>query len=347
MVERKLFLLCFHGGYYGGKMRKIYKLNEADIKINGRHRFTESGALEINWSASGFEMNFKAERVNVLFVPDYVEDQVCYIGVYLDGGMIQKFPIVSGAETLMVENISSGEHHLKLVKLSEGNRILKIESIELVGDDAELLSKPEYSTRFEFLGDSITCGFGDIAEQDMPVFLTRDEDVTKTYAYLTAEHFNAELRIEAYSGQGIVRNCNGRVDYPIPHFFSHELRRVDEAHDFDSWTPDVVVINAGTNDCGGRVTDDEFHDGAKAFLCHIREVYPKAQIVWIYGMMGLRYEKVIASVVEELCDSNIHFLPVESISREMNEVGAVGHPNEKGQKRAAQALISKISELIG
>lgn len=327
-------------------MRNIYKMNEIDIKINGRHRISDDGILEFNWSASGFEMNFEAEIINVCFCQNHTDNDVCYMGVYLDGVRIQKFPVVTGTETLMIEDIPSGEHHLKLVKLSEGNKIIKIASVELIGDLPKVLKAPEYPCKFEFLGDSITCGFGDIAERGFGVFRTRDEDVTKTYAYLTAAHFNADIRIEAYSGQGIVRNCNGIVDYPIPHFFSHRLRKCDEVHDFESWIPNVLVINAGTNDNGGKVTDEEFFIGAENFLTHVVKAYPQTQVIWLYGMMGLKYEKVIDAVVKKMNNPKIHFLPVAPISAEKDEVGAIGHPNEKGQKRAAESLIMKINEIL-
>ena len=106
------------------------------------------------------------------------------------------------------------------------------------------------------------------------------------------------------------------------------------------------MINAGTNDNGGRVTDEDFYRESDKFLSRVREVYPDAQIIWLYGMMGLRYKAVLDKVISEKNDPKMHFLPVACITDEADEKGAVGHPNEKGQKRAAKALIEKISSLI-
>ena len=323
-------------------MKLTYNFRELPAKILGRHAFTDSGALIVSWSAGGFEFGFEAERIRIQLVPDYSADQPCYLGVFLDGKRVMKFAVTTGAEMIMLEDIGSGEHNLRVVRLSEGDCPLKFESVTLSGDDVKLLPPPEYDLRFEFLGDSITCGYGDIADPSVNCFCTCDEDTTRTYAYLTAEHFGAEIRVEAISGQGIVRNCNGDVDRPIPVFFERGLRNGSEKHDFSSWTPDFVVVNAGTNDAGGRVTDEEFYLGAYLFLSRIRAVYPAAKIVWVYGMMNRKYEKVLGGLISSMNDPKLFFLPLETIYAGENEVGAVGHPNERGQRRAADALIKLI-----
>lgn len=327
-------------------MRKTYRFSELDAAVHGRHEYTDSGALALSWSASGFEMNFSAERVIIKFVPDYCDDQPCYIALELDGERRQKFAVSTGAEVVMLEDIPAGVHRLSVVKLSEGAFPLKFETLELVGGDCSILPPPEYSLRFEFLGDSITCGFGDIAEPTSPAFLTSEEDATRTYAYLTSRHFGAEIRVEAISGQGIVKNCNGDEGTRIPCFFERELVSSRAPHDFSEWVPQLVVINAGTNDNGGRVSDEDFADGADRFLSRIREVYPKAQIVWLYGMMGLRYDKTLEKVVAEKNDPRIHYLRVEPVSAASGETGTYSHPNEKGQLRAARELIKLVEKLI-
>lgn len=326
-------------------MRKTYTFRDLPIKVNGRHIYTDTGALALNWSASGFEMNFSAERVNINFVPDYRADQPCYLGVFLDGKRLPKFVVTTGAETLMIEDIPAGEHHLRIVKLSEGDRLLKFETLELVGDDPVILPPPEYKLRFEFLGDSITCGYGDIADSGFPVFRTRDEDTTRTYAYLTAARFGADIRVEAVSGQGIVHACSGEVGYRVPEFFEHELRQVRDPHDFSSWTPDVLVINAGTND-GGPTSLEDFEVGADKFLTRVREVYPDTQVIWLYGMMGNKFDGVLDRVIKAKNDPKLHYLPTADTTPEAGEKGAVGHPNEKGQSRVAYELTAFISKLL-
>ena len=155
-----------------------------------------------------------------------------------------------------------------------------------------------------------------------------------------------DIRVEAISGQGIIKNCAGEVGFRIPDFFPVETRHGREEHDFTSWVPDIVVVNAGTNDCGGGVPDDEFRDGAGKFIEHIREVYPKAEIFWVYGMMGLRYDAVLSSVISDIQkrDSHVHYVPVRPIYEMKDETGSCGHPNLNGQAHAAGILIDAICD---
>ena len=142
-----------------------------------------------------------------------------------------------------------------------------------------------------------------------------------------------------------MKNCHGEVGYRIPEFFGHELRHVSDPHDFSAWIPDVVVINAGTND-GAFTSLEEFEKGSDEFLTRVREVYPDSEVIWLYGMMGLKFKDVLDRVITAKNDPKLHFLPVNVITDAADEKGAVGHPNEKGQKRAANSLIALISELI-
>ena len=63
-------------------------------------------------------------------------------------------------------------------------------------------------------------------------------------------------------------------------------------------------------------------------------------------MMNRKYERVLDSLIKSMNDPKLFFLPLETIYVKENEVGAVGHPNERGQRRAADALIKLIEGLI-
>lgn len=329
-------------------MKITETLEALEKTLYGRSVY-ENGALALCWSLSGFEIRFRAERLELHFVPDYKADQPCYVKLVLDGCDERKYAISTGAEVILLENIHDGEHTLRFYRLSEGDRPIKLSKLTLSGDDCAILPAPKPSElRFEFFGDSITCGFGDMAGREDNVFTTYQEDPTRTYAFLTAKAFGADIRVEAISGQGIVKNCNGEVGYRIPEFFGHETRVGREPHDFTRWIPQAVIINAGTNDNGGRVPDEEFRREAGRFIDHIREVYPQAWIFWVYGMMGQRYDAVLGSLFNEksASDKRLRYVPVKPIYDYPDETGAVGHPNEKGQARAAGILIEAINQAL-
>ncbi|MCI8387811.1 MAG: SGNH/GDSL hydrolase family protein [Clostridiales bacterium] len=327
-------------------------IEQLEKNVYGRTKYN-NGALELCWSLSGFEFSFVADRVELHFVSDfslesdgYLKEQPCYVKVVIDGKYESKYSIKTGAEVIMIENLENTAHTLRLYKLSESNCPIKAASVVLEGnDDTVVLPAPQKpELRFEFFGDSITCGYGDIASSNVGAFYTYQEDATKTYAYMTAKAFDADIRVVAISGQGIISNCHGEPGYRIPEFFEHEMRIGHEPHDFASWVPHVVVVNAGTNDMGGRVPDDVFKAGTDKFVDRIREVYPDTHIFWVFGMMGNRYDAVLASLFKEKgkVDSKLHYVPIQKIYDFKDECGANGHPNVKGQTRAADILIEAI-----
>ena len=328
-------------------MRNCISLEMLAKTLYGRSVYTD-GALSLCWSLSGFGIRFEAEGAILHFVPDYRADQPVYVLVTLDGRET-KYAIVDGKEKILLEHLGEGVHTLEFRRLSEGEAPLKVAALELVGENTSVQEPPALpALRLEFLGDSITCGYGNLAEQGSRVFNTFEEDPTKAYAGLTAAALGADIRDVSISGQGIVKNCNGDIGTPIPVFFHWDSRRGRETHDFTSWVPHAVIVNAGTNDCGGKVTDDEFRAGSEAFLRDIRAQYPDAHIFWAYGLMGLRYDAVLREVIEKLsaADKKMHYVPIRPIWEFPDETGANGHPNVKGHTRGAAVLAEAIREAM-
>ncbi len=316
-------------------------------KQMGRISLTDDGVL-CDWSASGFSVNVRANGAVLDFAP-YHADQPVYIAVYIDGA--KQIHALSDCVTRVVVPMTDGTHTLTVLRLSEGNAPLYCKSLRLSspfgGDVPTLLAPPaEKSRRIVFFGDSITCGYGNAAEETSP-YLTSEQDPTEAYAWKCAELLDADAELVSISGQGIVRNCNGVVDTPIPTFFGWQSRHLRTQHDFSA-DIDFVVVNAGTNDNGGGVTDEEFHDGAKAFLFDLRAHYPRAKLVWYYGLMGVRYDVVLRALEEELSETEAAFayLPVRPISRPAGEIGAVWHPSVEGDARGATELAAALYRMM-
>ena len=319
----------------------------ASCKQMGRISLTDDGIL-CDWSAAGVSVNVTAAWAVFDFAP-YRADQPVYIAVYADG--VKQIHALGGDCCRVVVPMTAGTHTLTVLRLSEGAVPLYCTGLRLAsaetGDVPALLPPPaNKSCRVVFFGDSITCGFGNTGETTSP-YLTSEQDPTEAYAWRCADLLGADAELVSISGQGIVRNCNGDVDTPIPTFFGWQSRHLRTAHTYPDGA-DIVVINAGTNDCGGRVTFEEFRDGAKAFLLDLRAHYPRAKLVWCYGLMGLYYDGVLRALAEELSDTDAAFtyLPVSPIAGARGEVGAVGHPSVEGDVRGAAELAAALYRMV-
>ena len=153
----------------------------------------QDGALALYWPNSGFSVRFRAHSAIVSFKP-FTSGAPLYLKAFLDG-KAAKYSVTTGAEKLLFEALDDGEHTLTLLRVAESITSLYIESITLLGENAAFLDPPEErQRRIEFFGDSITCGYGVLAEPSVTGYTTFEQDSTMAYAYMTAEKLQASGR---------------------------------------------------------------------------------------------------------------------------------------------------------
>ena len=339
---------------YIAKNMNIGEISDS-ITLHGRVNFSaEDGSLHLPWSASGFSLRFKGEAVAVSFLeflstnaPDAGEDERrLAVLLEIDGDRHKSY--VSGKSAVVfADGLTSGEHTLRLLKLTESAEPLRVSEVQIYGVEPTLLSPPTVpSRRIEFIGDSITCGYGVWGTRDG--FVPFEEDPTVAYAFLTGESLHADTRLISWSGRGIVRAWDGGFGNRFADFFLRS-ERTEGTHDFSPWQPDVVVINGGTNDGNsGVVSDEEFEVGVEELYRLVRSVYPRAEILYFYGAMGLKYDAVFRRVVARLGseDSALHYLATSPIVAEDGELGAIGHPSARCHLRLAAELSPAVESLL-
>ena len=209
----------------------------------------------------------------------------------------------------------------------------------------------------EFIGDSITCGYGVESDSPSEPFMTSTENFSKSYAYLAAKSLGADYTTCCYSGYGIVSGYTGDGNINANELLPdcYELSSKFDDYGTDWAFPeqcDVVVINLGTNDFNYvsqdlEVRGSEFVDSYKTFLKTVREKRPNAAIICTVGSMGGDdvYE-LIEQAVAELNDEKItsYFSQPQSMRDGM---GANGHPSKRTQQNSADILADKIRKVLG
>lgn len=325
------------------------KLAECEmIRIRGRHT-VKDGCLAFDWTNSGFAFNFSGVGF-IISLGEYAADAPAYVRITVDGSFTQRLAVVNGSEKLIIEGLPDKRHRAEVLKITEGEPLLKFDTLTLLGNGATLRNPPLNSPRrIEFIGDSITCGYGVHGSSADTTYFTYQQDGTYAYAGLTAEKFGADARYIAISGKGIVCNCDGdRTDATGGEYYNLVSRSSKEICN-DGWVADVVVINLGTNDCGGPAPDDEFALATKDLIAKVRARYPECHIIWMYGLMSNLYAETLRKTVREVArtDKKVHFLHVESIFGNDTEMGANGHPNVRASIRASALLYKKIRSVTG
>lgn len=111
--------------------------------------------------------------------------------------------------------------------------------------------KPAPVRKIEFIGDNVTCAFGNEgSSSDVKTRFSmkgRMENVHNGYACILARMFGAEAHVLAWSGKGVHSNS---ADWGpnMPSLWKNTIASREDAWDMSSWRPDVVIVNLGAND---------------------------------------------------------------------------------------------------
>jgi hypothetical protein len=269
-----------------------------------------------------------------------------YFHVVVDGkpgGIALSFV---GAPPIFVENLEPGEHVIELFKNTEprwGTTTFDGFQLEAGGKLLPLPKRPE--RRIEFYGDSITCGYGNLADDPQDPFEAVTECGYLAYGALTARALEAEYSCVAYSGIKVWK------DHSLPTMFDQTLcGRNSPKWDFSIWVPQAVVINLCTNDFDGETPDEAGWTKAYAeFIGAIRKKYPDCHVFCALGTMmdGQPLETVrgyLQRMVERLGaagTANLHLVEMPPQKAE-NGYGANGHPSAKTHAIMAEQLTHEI-----
>jgi lysophospholipase L1-like esterase len=146
----------------------------------------------------------------------------------------------------------------------------------------ELLPVPPLpERRLMFIGDSITCG--EYVERLPPEDDTtpRATNATRSYAMLLAHWLGAQVHLVCYGGRGIMRDWSGKTDTnTAPVFFPRAMPDdPGSSWDHSRYSPDVIVINFGTDLDPGLPDEAKFADAYTAFVEQVRAAHPHAFIL--------------------------------------------------------------------
>ena len=360
-----------------GADRDFYEADDVNVRLLGRTYYSDSeDALFAANSASGVEFYVTGTQVtfNITVMGEPVR-----VGVYVNDKLVQRGMLYGNTGTKekcsLKVPLSGGRSKVKLIKLSEAQQsTMTIDSIE-TDKDAALTPTPENSRKIEFIGDSITCGYG----IDQPLydpytgaysyFSTSTEDASKTYAYQLGEMFDADTSLFCASGYGVWCFYSGSRELVIPRFYEKcspavkssgsgvqyfEMNTVD--WDFSEYEPQCIVINLGTNDWTYlQYRYDElynFTDSYKELLTMVRKNNPKAKVICTVGICGDGIFPQIEQAVEDYKtsadDSEVYTLRLGTMTENGESYGVDYHPMLATNKRVANdELAPFIADITG
>lgn len=282
-----------------------------------------------------------------------------YYLVIVDGKESRvKVELAPNAESVnsitLATGLERGSHTFKVYRQTELNfGYDNLISVTMNGVPTE---RPADSARYiEFLGDSITAGFGNLtvrADEKEPSCPEKSSG-TDTYAFKTAKALGADISAVAQSGLAYSYG----LYYPIADYWTKISWARKSLGDYQCQRqPDVVVISLGTNDHNyykqHDITEEQLYQVAYDLIKLVRESRPDSKIVWYYGLMGTGYDDAAGKRVKDYLaqaiednggkKANIYLC----LSTFTCYDGGGWHPDQAGHEKAAAELTAFIEKII-
>lgn len=318
--------------------------NRSKVKVIGRSSVVSDG-ITCDFTAAGIEFKVNASGIVNLKLTATAET---YFTVIVDGVRAsERYRVGSGTATLAVAELeSAGEHTISVLRQTEPQRSLCV--LNSLSFRGTLLDAPADNTRYiEFIGDSITCGAGNlISDTSANANLAIHQDGTQAFSYLTAKALGADYSIVGCSGIGVTYGYRTFTENEFYTKLSY-YRSLTDSY-VPTRVPDAVVINLGTNDknktASSGFVEADFKADVEELIELIRATYnTDVPIIWTYNMMNGGYIDEISAVITALGGESAGLYTCE-LNR--NTEGAGYHPVVSAHVTASETLGNFIAGKI-
>ena len=345
----------------------VIKPSNPDIVYTGRISFTNPDRPAWNYPGVQIMAAFEGTSLRMLAKP-----RSGYFMAQID--QAEPFKVAFRGERDSVVTLATalpeGRHLVRLMYVIEGYEFFPEFWGFVLDEGRQLVEAPLLPSRkIEFIGNSITCGYGNEGLKKEEGFDYATENHYYSYASITARNLHAQHWVVARSGIGAYRNYDGpktgNPDSNMPVQYEYtgyawkpELRKeptfLQEKWDFNRYQPDVVCINLGTNDLSTPNYDlSLLKQGYQKLLKMVRQHNPKAKIVFLTGSMLYHQELQLAKqLLDEVTaeaqkagDKEVYRFDMAPINGN-KYYGNDWHPNIYQDEKMANELTPYLRQLM-
>lgn len=365
----------------------MINIKKEQIKWYGRN-FDYEGIRYFDYSNSGFEFCFKGKKAVCKILSDsenWSKENQGVLAVYISHlksaseysgtSFWEHFPQDFSTKIFLQKKendivlFESEKEEIVLI------RVLKISeaafgyagfaSLEL---DGKLIKKNyaklenSNNLKIEFIGDSITCGYGIEGIWMKDTFTTLQERSDKAYAFKTAKGLGAEFQCVSWSGIGLIsKYVDESINVPdttitMPLLWPYTDKSASlrlgiepELWNESRFSPDIVVINLGTNDAS-FVRDQEdrrvlYVHNLRVLIEEVHRRSPKAKICCCLGIMGQALCDSVKEAVQLFSKDfpSVQIKAVEfPVQLDEDGIAADWHPSEKSHSKIANIMINEL-----
>jgi len=344
------FLLELNSCLTNNDKSTFYSADDSKIQYIGRVDF--SNPLKPKMWASGAYVVIKFSGT---FCDLTINDEVIYGSVHnyleikIDDQPSFRIQLKNKENKIaLAKNLPKGEYTVVICKNTE----FENGYLEVIGFTCEKLLPPpaKQKRKMEFIGDSITCGFGsdesEIKCDDKNAQWYDQHNAYMAYGPIAARSLNAQYHLSAVSGIGLMHSCCDKKIVMPQVFDKINMAKNELKWNFNRYQPDVVTVCLGQND--GVQDSTAFCSAYVKFAQTLRGYYPKAKLVFLTSPMAdnilktalIRYITAVKVELLKKGDKNIgsYFFAKQSKN------GCGSHPSMAEQKEIASELTTYLKK---
>ncbi|MGC4070858.1 MAG: GDSL-type esterase/lipase family protein [Polyangiaceae bacterium] len=317
----------------------------AGVRWVGRVDVSNASQPTFSYSETGFVASFTGTGFSV----SLSDAGDAYYTAVIDGTTVRPM-LHGGTGTVTVtaaSGLSAGTHTIAFYRQTEGASagITTFKGITVTG--GSLGTPPKGPGRLiEVIGDSITCGYGDLCTSNKAGFRNSEESAHDSWGAVAARLVGADVSIVAKSGIGIFRDNGGSTANTMPNVYGRtHYSSANPAWGF-TVKPQAVLINLGTNDFAkGDPGQANFEGAMLSFVKTVRTKYPDAYILLTIGSLGNGAAKYLQNVVTQSKDAKVSYFALQQ--QTSADAGCDYHPNVGRQLIMGQTAAAAIKAKLG
>ncbi len=376
MIIVALLSIFFFSGLNGNAQEKksttlpiegtVIKASNPLIQYVGRVSFGKASrdVASFNFPGTTIQAKFQGTSLKMICRP-----KTGYFMAQVDGCV--PFKIGFNAERDSVVTVATaltnGEHSVKLMYVIEG--LFRTPEFHgfVLDKGCSLVEAPALPERkIEFIGNSITCGYGVESVEMTDPFEDETENHWLTYANIVSDELHAQHTSISRSGIGVYRNYDGPKNGNLENMpWQYEYTLFNdhaEKWDFSKYQPQLVCINLGTNDFSTNNYEPALYEkNYRTFLATVRGKYPFAKIVLLTGpMLGMKESQIQRDILDKICkdvnkkgvdgktrkgDKNVFRFDFSFQTGDLG-YGASWHPSKLQHEKMASELLPFLKNLM-
>ena len=356
----------------------------ANAKILGRT--TQANPFSFKYPNTGVEFEFTGTTLGVVVT---AQPRWCKSYCVIDGGEAIEFKPVAGEYVILATGLANTKHTAKIMSTHEAYDNPVTYGGVITDAGTTITKTADRPLKIQFIGDSITAAYNlsngslvysyqtaEILNADMQSVASAGahmydvllDDTTNSLTRIRFSQFNENVYYAPYF-YGSIQPTYGvkgkftvnEEDFTFSYAQGGSKNNYKPTNDYDynSFVPDIIVINLGTNDINQMTqsrASSYWDDNKKGFiqtyvnfLTMLGQHYPNAKIVCSYGMMSANQD--MFNFIQEAVDK-YNALPEHaeavtfkfSYRTDLTGVTNDTHPGVNSHKTAAEELSTFIKK---